>query len=59
MATTMSLALLNALGPTGCPPDLDASLEAEVGEGFGEPGFLLQLFDGGPAMKLVGGCWLP
>eukprot|EP00435_Cladocopium_sp_Y103_P073232 s33_g42.t2 len=32
MATTMSLALLNSLGPTGCPPDLEASLEAEVRE---------------------------
>jgi hypothetical protein len=30
MATTMSLALLNSLGPTGSPPDLEASLEAEA-----------------------------
>lgn len=53
MATTMSLALLNALGPQGCPPDLDVSLEAEVGEGFGVPTPTV-LYDGGPAMKLVG-----
>ena len=30
MTSTMCLALLNALGPSGCPPDLDPSLEAEA-----------------------------
>ncbi|CAK9006905.1 unnamed protein product [Durusdinium trenchii] len=32
MATTVSLALLNSLGPSGCPPDLAPPLEAEVRE---------------------------
>ena len=30
MTSTMCLALLNALGPSGCPPDLEPSLEAEA-----------------------------
>ena len=40
----MSLALLNALGPSGCPPDLDAALEAEAGWGSAETGLKMLLF---------------